>query len=161
MISKYGLEGGVIYALSKDIRNTLEKDGSSTITLDLKPDMSIKQIEEKLSKPQGRDTKTNFLRKQTGLSPAAINLIYECGDPAKPLPAQIKNLALTFTSAFPIERAISTAGGIKLSELTENFELKKKKNVYAIGEMLDWEAPTGGYLLQSSFSMGVFVAEKL
>jgi len=161
MISKYGLEGGAIYALSKDIRNAIEKNGSSTITIDLKPDMSIEQIGENLSKPQGRDTKTNFLRKQTGLSPAAINLMYECKDPAKPLPSQIKNLALTFTSPFPIERAISTAGGLKLSELTENFELKKKKNVYAIGEMLDWEAPTGGYLLQASFSMGAYVSSKI
>lgn len=158
MIAKNGLEGGLIYAHSKDLRTSIEQTGSATLSIDLKPDFTLNQLTEKLAKPKGRDTQTNFLRKQTGLSAAAINLIYECADMTKPLAPQIKNLPITFTTTFPIDRAISTAGGIKLSELTENFELKKKKYVYAIGEMLDWEAPTGGYLLQASFSMGIWVA---
>ncbi|HNQ92294.1 MAG TPA: TIGR03862 family flavoprotein [Alphaproteobacteria bacterium] len=161
MVSRDGLEGGLIYALSKSLRTTIEQTGSATLHIDLKPDLSLDQLEQKFAKPRGRDTQTNFLRKQTGLPPAAINLLYECADKTKPLAPQIKTLPVTFTAPFPMDRAISTAGGIKLSELTENYELKKKKNTFAIGEMLDWEAPTGGYLLQASFSMGVWAAEKV
>lgn len=159
MISEKGLEGGVIYALSKSIRTAIETKASTTLTIDLKPDLTIKQLEEKLSHPRGRDTQTNFLRKQTNLSPAAINLLYECGDKTKPLAQQIKQIQIPLTQPCPIDRAISSAGGIKLDELDKNLMLKKMPSVFAIGEMLDWEAPTGGYLLQATFSMGVFVAQ--
>ncbi|MBE2191781.1 MAG: TIGR03862 family flavoprotein [Alphaproteobacteria bacterium] len=159
MISEKGLEGGAIYALSKSIRTAIETKASTTLTIDLKPDLTIKQLEEKLSHPRGRDTQTNFLRKQTNLSPAAINLLYECGDKTKPLAQQIKQIQIPLTQPCPIDRAISSAGGIKLDELDKNLMLKKMPSVFAIGEMLDWEAPTGGYLLQATFSMGVFVAQ--
>ncbi|HRK97434.1 MAG TPA: TIGR03862 family flavoprotein [Alphaproteobacteria bacterium] len=159
MISEKGLEGGAIYALSKSIRTAIETKASTTLTIDLKPDLTIKQLEEKLSHPRGRDTQTNFLRKQTNLSPAAINFLYECGDKTKPLAQQIKQVQIPLTQPCPIDRAISSAGGIKLHELDKNLMLKKMPSVFAIGEMLDWEAPTGGYLLQATFSMGVFVAQ--
>lgn len=159
MISENGLEGSGIYAFSKFIREDIEQNGQSKITIDLKPDLSEQDLETRLSRPQCRDSKTNFIRKHTGLSPVAINLLYECGDKTKSLAHQIKNIEVTLTETFPIDRAISSAGGIKLSELDENLMLKKLPSVFAIGEMLDWEAPTGGYLLQATFSTGVFVAK--
>ncbi|MDD3021359.1 MAG: TIGR03862 family flavoprotein [Alphaproteobacteria bacterium] len=158
MISQHGLEGGGIYALSKSIRTSIEQHGTTTLHIDLKPDLTEQQLEDRLTKPRGRDSQTNFIRKQTGISPVAINLLYECGDKTKPLAHQIKNIMIPLSETFPIGRAISSAGGIKLSELDENLMLKRCPSVFAIGEMLDWEAPTGGYLLQATLSMGVFVA---
>ena len=118
----------------------------------------IEHLSDRLSKPRGRDSQTNFIRKHTGLSPNAINLLYEFKDDTRTLAEQIKRVDIPLTAPFAIERAISSAGGINRDELDQSLMLKKLPSVFAIGEMLDWEAPTGGYLLQATFSMGVYVA---
>ncbi len=158
LITEKGIEGGGIYALSKSIRQSLEKFGETKLSIDLKPDLMVQQLHDRLSKPRGRDSQTNFIRKHTGLSPNAISLLYEFKDDQRTLAEQIKRVDIPITAPFAIERAISSAGGIKRDELNQSLMLRKLPSVFAIGEMLDWEAPTGGYLLQATFSMGATVA---
>lgn len=165
MITEQGVEGGGIYAISKSLRTAVEKDGLATLMLDLKPYQTNEQLEKSLMTARGRDSFSNYLRKVLGLSPVAIGLLQE--DRNIPhlsrvdLAQRIKSYPLELTATTPIDRAISSAGGIALDELTENFELKKMPNTYAIGEMIDWEAPTGGYLLQASFSMAVWLGKSI
>jgi predicted flavoprotein YhiN len=116
-------------------------------------------LTQRLEKPQGRQTNSTFLRKAVGLSPVAISLIYEHFNHQRktvPPPSQcaalIKSLPLTLKAPFPLERAISTAGGVQRQALNEQLMLLQYPGVFVAGEMLDWEAPTGGYLLQATFS---------
>ncbi len=152
MISQEGIEGGAIYALSRGMR---EHPGHP-LHIDLRPDLKVEVLAERLSRPRAKDTQTNFLRKVAGLSPVAISLLRETGNAMDA--AGIKAVAVQILRPAGIARAISSAGGIALSELDENFQLKKMPGVYAVGEMLDWEAPTGGYLLQACFSTAVSAA---
>lgn len=165
MITKTGVEGGGIYALSKSIRTAIEQNGQTTITLDFKPDTDTSTISTSLKKPRGRDSFSNYLRKTLSLSPVAIGLLQEDRNiqnlSSDELTDRIKSYPLRLTGTASIDRAISSAGGIALDEVDSNFMLKKWPNTYAIGEMLDWEAPTGGYLLQASFSMAVYLARHL
>jgi hypothetical protein len=165
MITKTGVEGGGIYALSRSIRTAIEQNGKTTITLDFKPNTPLNQIESVLRRPRGRDSFSNYLRKIVGLSPVAIGLLQEDRNVTNlsriELASRIKSYPLTLNGTANIDRAISSAGGIALDELDENFMLKKMPNTYAIGEMLDWEAPTGGYLLQASFSMAVWLSSHI
>src|SRR4029077_3998910 len=110
------------------------------------------QIESRLARPQGKDSRANYLRKSLGLSPMEANLLRETGTP----PDRLKSMAVTLTGPQPLTRAISTAGGISFDALDDILMLKALPGTYAIGEMLDWEAPTGGYLLQACFSTAVF-----
>jgi hypothetical protein len=165
MITEKGIEGGAVYALAATLRNEIEKSGSAAPTLDLRPGVSVNEFTQRLSAPRGTLSFSNFLRKEGGLSPVAIALTREIGgkdvqniSPAA-LVALIKALPLKLEAPFPLDRAISTAGGIKLDALNDHFMLKDKPGVFALGEMLDWEAPTGGYLLQATFSMAVYAAE--
>lgn len=158
MISQDGLEGGAIYALSAALRNEL-KLGPQTLLIDLKPDLSLAQIEAKLSATKGKQSQSEYLRKRLSLPPLAQGLLRETNQPLTP--ALIKSCPLTLTAPQGIERAISSAGGIKFSSLSPDYELKALPNIYAIGEMLDWEAPTGGYLLQACFSQAAFVSHRL
>jgi uncharacterized flavoprotein (TIGR03862 family) len=150
VITKTGLEGGAVYALGPELRQ------SGTLTLDLKPDLTLAQLAERLARPKGKDSQSTWLRKTTRLAPAAIALLRETGMPATA--ANLKALPLTVTGTDSLARAISSAGGVALSEIDRNFELKAWPRVYAVGEMLDWEAPTGGYLLQACFSTAVAAA---
>lgn len=165
MVTEKGVEGGGIYALSKSIRNAIERDGSTLLTLDLKPNIPQDQIAKMLNTPRARDSFSNYLRKTLGLSPVVIGLLQEDRNVATlsraDLAARIKSYPLPLNSTANIDRAISSAGGIALDEVDENFRLKKMSNTYAIGEMLDWEAPTGGYLLQATFSMAVWVGKSI
>lgn len=161
MIDAEGLEGGAIYALSASLREAILRDGKAAITLDLRPDIDESRLAERLSARRKGETLSNHLRKAAGLSPVAIALLREPGHlPEEPaaLAALIKALPLTLTGLRPIERAISTAGGIVAGELDDNFMLKRLPGTFAAGEMLDWEAPTGGYLLQACFATGVAAA---
>ncbi|MTI44525.1 hypothetical protein JM93_02059 [Roseibium hamelinense] len=162
ILSEKGLEGGAVYALSAELRTAIKRDGACTLFIDLLPDHSLAAVESRLAKPRGKQSMTNFLRKALKLTPAEIGLCREAGpldtDPTK-LARTIKGLQLTAVSAYPIERAISSAGGIRLCELDERMMVKKLPGVFAAGEMLDWEAPTGGYLLQACFSTGMAAAE--
>ena len=152
-----GIEGGVIYALSAPLRDAIAASGTATLTLDLRPDMDHAALAVRLGGPG--QSQTNALRR-AGLDPAASGLVREVGG-AAPLAERVKALPLVLTGTKPIERAISTAGGIHLDALTPGFMLHARPGVYAVGEMLDWEAPTGGYLLQAAFSTGVAAARAI
>ena len=166
MITVKGVEGGAIYALSATLRDGIEREGRATLTLDLRPEMREADLEARLARPRGGDSLANFLRKTLALAPVAINLLRETHGAAlahdpHTLAHQIKALPLTLTGAAPIDRAISTAGGIALDALDENLMLRALPNVYAVGEMIDWEAPTGGYLLQATFATAVHAARAI
>ena len=161
MIAAYGIEGGAIYALSASLRDAVTRDGSAVLTLDLRPDQSLDALTRRLSKPRGKDSLSNWLRKTVHLDPAAIALLREAGpiptEPAR-LAARIKSVSLTLTGVQGLSRAISSAGGVTLDAVDERLMLKSRPGVFLAGEMLDWEAPTGGYLLQASFASGVVAA---
>ncbi len=157
MLDATGIEGGVVYALSADLRDALLANGTTQIEIDLKPDVSADKLTAKLARPRGKQSMSNFLRKATGLPTAAIALMREAGPlPVEPeaLAARIKALPLQVTAPRPIDRAISSAGGISFDEINEHYMLTKLPGVFVAGEMLDWEAPTGGYLLQAVFATG-------
>lgn len=157
MLDACGIEGGVIYALSADLRDTILATGTAQIEIDLKPDVSADKLAAKLARPRGKQSMSNFLRKATGLPAAAIALMREAGPlpvEADELAAHIKALPLQLTAPRPIDRAISSAGGISFDEIDEHYMLNKLPGVFVAGEMLDWEAPTGGYLLQAVFATG-------
>jgi uncharacterized flavoprotein (TIGR03862 family) len=162
IVTKDGVEGGAIYALSSALRDAIDADGHAELTLDLRPGLSLNALKERLSAPRARHSLSTFLRKAAGLSPVTISLLREGGMkpdlPPALLAARIKSFPLRLTGTAPIDRAISTAGGIPFNALDKNFMLKKKPGVFAAGEMLDWDAPTGGYLLQASFSTAVAAA---
>ena len=155
VISRDGLEGGAIYALSRFIRDEPGKQ----LLFDLKPTLSGDAVAQRLARPRGAMSQANFLRKAVGLTPPAIALLHET---KTPLTAEgIKALKVTPQGLSGLARAISTAGGVALAELTPHCELKKQPLTYCVGEMLDWEAPTGGYLLQACFSTAVSAARDL
>jgi uncharacterized flavoprotein (TIGR03862 family) len=161
VITETGLEGGVIYALSSRLRDAIETEGTATIQVDLRPDLSLTQLEDRLGGPRRSQSLANTLRKQAGLAPQAIGLVQEAlhtGTDAADLPALIKSLPILLLAAAPIARAISSAGGVRFDALDHALMLRDHPGVFAAGEMLDWEAPTGGYLLQACFTTGVAAA---
>jgi uncharacterized flavoprotein (TIGR03862 family) len=152
MVSSEGIEGGAIYALSRFMR---EQPGEE-LQVDLRPDLSLEHLQERLSRPRGKQSQSNFLRKAAGLSPVGIALIHEA---KLPFTAEnIKTVPIKVLRPASLARAISSAGGVALSELDQNFKIKAMPQTYAIGEMVDWEAPTGGYLLQACLSSAVAAA---
>ncbi|MBP6012700.1 MAG: TIGR03862 family flavoprotein [Alphaproteobacteria bacterium] len=166
MVTRAGLEGGAIYALSGPLREAIEAEGRAVVAIDLRPDMSTAALAAKLSRPRGTESMSNHLRKALALSPAAINLLREAhgvklAEAPAALAAQIKAAPITLTGTQGLVRAISTAGGIALDALAENLMLRAQPSVYAVGEMLDWEAPTGGYLLQATFATAVAAARAI
>jgi uncharacterized flavoprotein (TIGR03862 family) len=163
LITETGLEGGGIYALSAPLREAIVRDGAAVLQIDLRPDLTRADLETRLGTPRGKQSLSTFLRKAAGLSPAAISLLHEAAITASEklsamTPASIatliKAVPVRLTGTAPIARAISTAGGIALDEIDEAFMLRRLPGVFAAGEMLDWEAPTGGYLLQAAFATG-------
>lgn len=165
MIDKNGVEGGAIYALSAEIREALAKQSPITLTIDLKPSLSQQEILKKLlNRPRQRQSFSSYLERTLNLTPLALHLMREADmtvQSFKPedVAALVKALPVKLISPFGIERSISTAGGISLNEINEFMMLHKIKSVFVAGEMLDWEAPTGGYLLQGCFSSAVKAAE--
>jgi uncharacterized flavoprotein (TIGR03862 family) len=165
VISSFGLEGNAIYALSQKIQEELISNDSTAIFVDLKPTMTVEQILNKY-KVSKLEKITDILKEDLNLDRTSIALIKHFTDketfsnPAK-LAEIIKSVPVTIRSADDIDKAISTLGGIALDEIDENFQLKNLPNSYTIGEMLDWYAPTGGYLLQACFSMGFALANHL
>ncbi|MCK1511441.1 TIGR03862 family flavoprotein [Bradyrhizobium sp. 190] len=163
IVTRSGIEGGAIYALSAELREAIDKSGSATLHIALRPDLNIDDLIAKVSAPKGKQTLSNFLRKAANLSPVAIGLLQEAAKAsgvslASMSPADLANLInavpIELTGIAPIARAISTAGGIAFSEIDADFMIRRLPGVFAAGEMLDWEAPTGGYLLQGSFATG-------
>ena len=146
----------------------INENGYAEVIIDLKPDLRIDQIEKRLSSEYPKLSLTNLLRKTLKLSNVAIGLIVELRNKKqiktfeiKKLAYIIKNYKLILEKPFAIERCISTAGGINFESIDENFMIKNNRKTYVIGEMLDWEAPTGGYLLQACISNGAFVAKQI
>ena len=163
MVTRYGLEGGAVYALSAGLREAVERDGTAALSVDLRPDLSVEALAGRLAKPRGKDSATNWLRKVAGLSPAAVGLLREIPGElptgADKLAKRIKAVRLTLTGVQGLARAISSAGGVKLDQVDQGLMLTAMPGVFVAGEMLDWEAPTGGYLLQASMASGVVAAE--
>ena len=157
VITDSGIEGGVVYALSAAIREALERHHKVMLHLDLRPDLTQDALAASLAGRRGSLSLSNHLRRNAGLAPIGIALIQEAlkaSTEAPDLAGLIKALPLRVAGAFPIARAISSAGGLSWAELDENLMLRHLPGVFACGEMLDWEAPTGGYLLQACFSTG-------
>ena len=165
MITDYGMEGSTIYALNHNIRHSLNKTNSAHIEIDLKPGFSFDNLMKKFrfSSPKNH---SDFLKDKIKLSSTAINLLKaftskeEFLDPYS-LITSVKHLQLKVKGLRPIDEAISTVGGISVEELGEQFQLISQPNIFILGEMSDWDAPTGGYLIQACFSMAKYVADYL
>jgi uncharacterized flavoprotein (TIGR03862 family) len=156
VVTRRGLEGGAVYALSGAVREGLRGDGAE-VSLDLRPDQPQADLSQKLARPRGKQSFATFLRKTAHLSPPGIALLRESGPlPETPqeLAARIKALPLRVKDVAGLERAISTAGGVLWDAVDENLMAKSFPGLFVAGEMLDWEAPTGGYLLTACFALG-------
>jgi uncharacterized flavoprotein (TIGR03862 family) len=160
VITQGGIEGGAIYALSADLREAILNSGDAILHIALRPDLDTGALVARLSAPRGKQSFSNVLRKALQLSPVAIGLLQEASAglaarlSAEELAALINAVPLKLSGVAPITRAISTAGGISFDELDLDYMLRRLPGIFAAGEMLDWEAPTGGYLLQASFATG-------
>ena len=166
MIAAYGLEGGAVYALSSRLRAAIEDHGAAVVDLDLRPDVTRAKLTDRLHRAPAGQSAANLLRKSAGQAPAQTHLLREGHGlelPREPgaLARAIKATPVKLTAARPLERAISAAGGVALAGLDESLMLRALPGVYAVGEMLDWEAPTGGYLLQACFATGVAAARAI
>ncbi|GHA12383.1 dehydrogenase [Devosia pacifica] len=159
VISQNGIEGGLVYAHSRALREQVEAEGSATWPLDLAPDRTVEEISRQISRQPHKNSLSNRLRKGAGLDAVKIGLLREF---ASPLSAEenaglahlIKALPLKVTGIRSIEEAISSAGGVAWSEVDNDYMLKRLPGVFVAGEMLDWEAPTGGYLLTACLATG-------
>ena len=166
MITRQGLEGSAIYALSSAVRDALDAGQPATLHIDLLPDFSHDVVAAKLSQGRAKDSRANVLRKRLGLSPAALAVLREGA--GGPLPtdltataARVKDVALAVNGVGELDRAISTAGGVRNNAIDERMMLRELPGVFVAGEMLDWDAPTGGYLLQACFASGAAAARGL
>ena len=163
MITRAGIEGGAIYALSAELREAVIASGQATLRIALRPDIETSHLITRLSASIGKQSFSNWLRKASQLSPLGIGLLQEAAvrsgvslaslSPGS-LAILINDVPIQLNGTTPIARAISTAGGVAFGELDANFMIRRLPGVFAAGEMLDWEAPTGGYLLQASFATG-------
>ena len=157
VITAQGIEGGAVYALSAPLREAIAAHGDATLLLDLRPDIALPELRRRLEGRPGAVSLSNHLRRAGGLSPVAVALVQEAlhgGAARDDLAALVKALPLRLTAPFPIARAISSAGGLAWGEVDETLMLRRRPGLFACGEMLDWEAPTGGYLLQACFATG-------
>jgi uncharacterized flavoprotein (TIGR03862 family) len=161
MVTRTGIEGGAIYALSADLREAVLDSGQATLSIALRPDLEINDLIARLSGPKGKQSSSNWLRKAAHLPPVAIGLLQEAAIASgtslsalspESLAGLINAVPIQLNGVAPIARAISTAGGISFDELDADFMIRRLPGVFAAGEMLNWEAPTGGYLLQASFA---------
>ena len=163
MLSDTGIEGSLVYTLSAALRDALAARGAAqagiTVTLDLLPDKSPERVLAEVGHPRGSRSLASHLQSRAGLKGVKVALLHEClskdvlNDPAA-LALAIKSLPLTLVAPRPIEEAISSAGGVRFKALDANLMLRNLPGVFCAGEMLDWEAPTGGYLLTACFASG-------
>ncbi len=164
VVTREGIEGSAIYALSGKLRDVIDSQGHADLILDLAPDIALDDLRVRLSNTRKKETLSNRLRKAAHLSPLAISLLREGPDgialPHKPeaLAALVKAYKLRLIGTKPITKAISSAGGIRFEDLDDYSMIRALPGVFAAGEMLDWEAPTGGYLLQACFSNAIAAA---
>lgn len=160
VLSSYGVEGSLIYAHAREIRTRIRDVGYCDLYLDLLPDRSLAGVQSLLQAPRGSRSWASHLKSRLGLQAVHIALLYECLDQSmwedsEALAAALKCFTLRVSAPRPIDEAISCAGGLSFDELDENLMLKRKPGCFFAGEMLDWEAPTGGYLLTACFATGV------
>jgi len=163
MITRGGIEGGAVYALPTELRETILRSGQATLRIALRPDVKTDDLIARLSARRGKQTFSNWLRKAAQLSPVGVGLLQEAAKTsgmslssllASGLAELINAVPVQLAGIAPIACAISTAGGIAFDELDDGFMIRRLPGVFAAGEMLDWEAPTGGYLLQACFATG-------
>lgn len=162
MVTATGIEGGPVYALGVPVREALDADGRCVLHVDLRPDLTVQGLEQRLSRRRPKESAPSWLRRSIGLDTVSTALLWEAGgglptDPAVTA-ALVKAVPVVVTGTMPIDRAISSAGGVAWSEVDEQLMLHRLPGTFVAGEMLDWEAPTGGYLLQACFSTGVVAA---
>jgi uncharacterized flavoprotein (TIGR03862 family) len=159
VVTAHGVEGGLVYAFSAALRDAIEQDGNATLTLDLAPGRSLERLTQEIAHPRGARSMASHLQSRAGIAGVKAGLLRECAskedyaDPAR-LAAAIKALPLRLASPRPLAEAISSAGGVPAESLDANLMLKALPGVFCAGEMLDWEAPTGGYLLTACFASG-------
>ena len=166
VITTQGVEGSLVYALSAAIREQINRNGQARVWLDLLPGRSVEKVASLLSKPRGRKSLSNHLRSQLGLEGVRAALLRELGDARQfdeplALAHQLKRLPLVLLRTQPLDEAISSAGGVAFEALDEGLMLRQLPGVFCAGEMLDWEAPTGGYLLTACFASGRAAARGL
>jgi uncharacterized flavoprotein (TIGR03862 family) len=163
VVTRKGLQGGGLYELSGVLREAVASDGHAVLHVDLIPDRSATALEQRLRAPRNKQSLANVLRKALSLSPVAIGLLQETAVTSstklsdltpEAFAALIKAVPVRLVGVEPIARAVSTAGGIAFDEIDEHFMLRRRPGTFVAGEMLDWEAPTGGYLLQACFATG-------
>lgn len=159
VVTHYGIEGSLVYAASAALRQAIEAEGSTTLTLDLLPARSLEWVQAELSHPRGSRSLATHLKTRLHLHGVKAGLLYEVADKAMlgdaaRLAALIKALPLRLAAARPIDEAISSAGGVPFEALDETLMLRAVPGVFCAGEMLDWDAPTGGYLLTASMASG-------
>jgi len=164
VLTRSGVEGSLVYAASALLRDEILRSGSATLELDLRPDLPQEKVQALLLKSRAGKSLGNCLKSRLGLAPASIALLHELleretlADPLR-LAARIKSLALTINQPSPIDEAISTAGGVGFESLTDQLMIKDSPGLFCAGEMLDWEAPTGGYLLTACMASGRVAAD--
>jgi hypothetical protein len=163
MVTEHGLEGGAVYALSQQIHDEIDRGGGAVVHVDLVPDLDRDAVLARLGRRRAKDSRSTVLRRHLGLAPVAVGLLREATDNALPVEDPevaelVKDVPVRLTASAPMDRAISTAGGVAWDEVDEHFMLRRRPGTYVVGEMLDWEAPTGGYLLQATFSTAVVAA---
>ncbi len=164
VLTATGIEGSLVYALSAPIRNTINRDGAATVLLDLLPDRTLTQIASALARPRGSQSMAKHLHRQLKLDGVKAALLRELTDATtfqapQALAAAIKALPIRLVRPRPLDEAISSAGGVPFEDLDEGLMLRRLPGVFCAGEMLDWEAPTGGYLLTACFASGRAAAE--
>jgi len=164
MISTEGIEGGCVYAVGRELRANCDAQGNTIMMIDLRPDLSLEQIAQRLSTARPKESISTILRRTVGLPAVAIGLLREATRNVLPresseLAALIKSLPLQVLATDELDRAISTAGGVDFEELDHRFMLRRLPGVFVAGEMIDWDAPTGGYLLQATLSTAVAAAQ--
>lgn len=163
-ITDTGIESGPVYTLSAPLRDAIEQHGTVTLSVDLLPDKTIEQLTTTLNKPRGKKSFSTHLKRTTKLDGAKAALLRECLDKdifedAARLAQAIKAVPLTLIRPRPLAEAISSAGGVRFEAMSDDFELVAKPGVFCAGEMMDWEAPTGGYLLSACMATGRHVGE--
>lgn len=164
MVTEHGLEGGTIYALSAALRTQILQLGAATLYVDLLPDHSPEKVFDEVSRGRGTRSMSSHLRSRLGIQGVKATLLREClpaevFDRPSALASAIKALPITLNACRPIDEAISTAGGVMFEGLTEQLMISNKPGVFVAGEMLDWEAPTGGYLLNGVMASGRAAAQ--
>jgi len=166
VLTASGIEGSLVYALSAAIRETINQHGSATVYLDLLPQTALNKLQAALSKPRGSQSMAKHLHRQAGIDGVKAALLREqassavFNDPAQ-LASTLKALPIELIRPRPLDEAISTAGGVPFEQLDEHLMLKQLPGTFCAGEMLDWEAPTGGYLLTACFASGRTAAQGL